>query len=705
MLSDRALIVLNKRIFLRDNKGKVIENFTSMCNRVASFVGKDEEEKKAFYTLMHDLKFLPNSPCLTNAGVSGRPNQLSACFVLDIEDSIDSIYDTLKRAAIIHKTGGGTGFSFSKLRPKDSVVASTKGVASGPVSFMHTYDASTEAIKQGGTRRGANMGVLRIDHPDIIDFIHAKQDGKCLQNFNISVAITDEFMEAVFKNEEYDLVNPSNKERKAVKAREVFNKLVENAHKNGDPGVLFLDTIAKHNPLTGPENVISATNPCGEQPLSPNEACGLGSINLAAHVINDQLDFEDLKKTAEVATLFLNRMLERSDYPTPEIEAKVKASRKIGLGIMGLADVFIKLRIPYTSEEALNLNEAIINTILLAAVKTTHELGKKEGTFPLFDKYVIPKHIRDAIAELGIAPSEYSPANSALLTVAPTGTLSMIADCSSGIEPVFCFEQEEQRMDTTIVHLHPLYKAFKDKFPKVSLPAYFQEVKDIDINSHIEMQATCQKFVCSAVSKTINMPSSATRQDVEMAYKEAFLAGCKGITIYRDGSRDNQVLSSANKEVTYVQPEQRPKRLTGITHSIKTGYGDMLVTINYYKEKPFEVICQLGKSGGSEMAKSEAISRLVSIMLRCNIHPKTIIEQLENIVGAKSVFTEYGLVKSIPDALAKLMTHEILSKDITQKVTPKVKVSMASCPECGNQLIVEGTCETCTSCGYKSCGG
>ena len=703
-MNDRQMNVLNKRIFQKDSKGKVIEDFEGMCHRVANYLGKTQQEKDDFYWVMSNLHFLPNSPCLVNAGIKGRQNQLSACFVLDVGDSINDIYDTVKESAIIHKTGGGTGFDFSQLRPKDSIVGSTNGVASGPVSFMHLFDASTDAIKQGGVRRGANMGVLRVDHPDILDFVNSKKGKNALQNFNISVAITDEFMLAVMREGTYALVNYRTGERKEIKAKSVWDTIVSNAYNSAEPGLLFIDKINEANPLRGEHNRIKATNPCGEQPLAPNEACGLGSINLSNMVTGFSLDEELLDKVACIGTVLLNRMMEKSEYPNEKIKERVLASQKIGLGPMGFADMLIKLKIPYCSPDALEVAERVAQIILDSAVKTSHKLGGKEGKFSLHEDYVMPNHIKESLKRLKIPMAKYTPKNSCLTTVAPTGTLSIIADCSSGIEPVFYFSQKEKRVDTEIIHNHPLVEEFYSKHPGFSLPHYFQESKDIDVDSHIQIQASFQRYICSGVSKTIVLPKESTPDDVEMAYKEAYMLGCKGITVFVDGSLDNQVISSAeSKDVFsgYTEPEKRPEIIHGTTYTIPTGYGELFITVNSYNDRPFEILCQLGKSGASEMAKAEAIGRLASVMLRCSIHPRIIVEQLSGIVGNESVFSKYGLVKSIPDAVSKVLTNHILSDETF--VTPK---TMMKCKDCkSTNLRKEGSCLVCEECGWKSCSG
>jgi len=703
-MNERQLNTLNKRIFKKDKTGKVMEDYEGMCHRVANHLGNNQKEKDEFYSVMINGSFLPNSPCLVNAGIKGRQNQLSACFVLDINDSIDNIYDTVKDSAVIHKTGGGTGFDFSQLRPKDSIVGSTNGVASGPVSFMHLFDASTNAIKQGGVRRGANMGVLRVDHFDILEFVNSKKGKKGLQNFNISVAITDDFMLAVMREGNFTLRNTHTGETKEIPAKTIWDTITANAHSSAEPGLIFIDKINESNPLKGEHNRIKATNPCGEQPLVHNEACGLGSINLSAMVDGFSLNENKLKETARIATTLLNRMMEKSEYPNEKIRARVHASQKIGLGPMGFADMLIKLKIPYCSPDALEAAERVAQIILDSAVKTSHELGKKEGTFPLFSDYVIPAHIKESLKRLKITTANFKPKNSCLTTVAPTGTISIIANTSSSIEPIFYFTQVENRVDTVLTHHHPLVEEFKQKHPGFELPMYFQESKDIDVDSHIQIQASFQRYVCAGVSKTIVLPETATVEDVDKAYKEAYMLGCKGITVYVDGSLDNQVISGeASKDIFsgYIEPEKRPDVIKGTTYTISTGYGDLFVTINSHNNRPFEILCQLGKSGASEMAKAEAIGRLASVMLRCGIHPRTIVEQLSGIVGSESVFTKHGLVKSIPDAVSKILTTHIL-EDMTFEV-PK---TMGKCKDCGNSnLDREGSCVVCRDCGWKSCSG
>ena len=705
MLSERGMFVAKKRILAKDKEGKVIETPDEMFKRVATALGNDKAEIKEFYGVMSKLHFLPNSPCLVNAGIPNRVQNLSACFVLGIEDSLENIYDTMKQTALIHKCGGGTGFNFSKLRPRDSIVNSTHGVSSGPVSFMRVYDASTAGIKQGGVRRGANIGILNIEHPDIEEFITCKDTPGDLTNFNISVAITDLFMEAVFHDDYIQLHHKKNKGKK-IKARKLWDMIIKSAHAKGDPGILFIDQINKSNPLSGVENIIESTNPCGEVPLSPNEVCCLGSVNVSAMITDTgNINYQLLHSTVITGVKLLNRLIDKSEYPNETIKNKVMASRKIGLGVMGVADAFIRLKIPYSSGEALDYMEDFMQNILDSCIGATHELGQKEGCFKAIKKYTPPQHIKLGLNRLNIPCKSYKPRNATLTTIAPTGTLSMLADCSSGIEPVFYFKQKENRVDEERSYVHPLYAEFRRQYSKIHLPTYFQEAHDIPIDAHIQMQATCQQFVCNAVSKTINLSSDATTQDVDKVYREAYMLGCKGVTVYVDGSLDGQTLSrdgttGKSQRIVCIEPLKRPEMLSGSTFTINTGFGPLFVTINNYDEKPFEVLCNIGKSGASENAKAEACGRLISLALRCGISLQHIIQQISGIVGGTAQHTEYGLVTSIPDGIAKILANKVL------KVTKNYKnIGMRRCPDCdSNNLHYEGACLICSTCGWKSCG-
>ncbi len=565
-LSVNSIRVLERRYLLKDGEGNVIETPSQMFRRVAKNVAsKDhlydpqadvEETEDEFYRVMANMEFLPNSPTLMNAGTD--IGQLSACFVLPVEDSIESIFDAVKNTALIHKSGGGTGFSFSRLRPMDDVVKSTGGIASGPVSFMSVFDVATEVIKQGGRRRGANMGVLEVSHPDILEFIVAKEKGDVLNNFNISVALTEDFMRAVEENEEYDLINPRTREVvKRLPARKVFDLIVTMAWKNGEPGIIFLDRINRDNP-TPHLGRIESTNPCGEQPLLPYESCNLGSINLSNLVTErngmPEIDFNRLREVVRTAVHFLDNVIDANDFPLREIEAMTKMNRKIGLGVMGFADMLVRLGISYDSWEAIMTAERIMSFISEDARKMSMELAEKRGSFPSFDESIW--------RELGYKAMR----NATITTIAPTGTLSIIAGCSSGIEPLFAVSYIRNVMDgTELMEVNPVFRDIskargfysEDLIKRISRRGTIQDIEgipddvkkifvaafDISPEMHIRMQAAFQKHVDNAVSKTVNFPSDATPLDVERAYLLAYRLGCKGVTVYRDKSRSGQVLT------------------------------------------------------------------------------------------------------------------------------------------------------------------
>jgi len=560
-LGVNAIKVLKNRYLMKDEEGEVIETPSQMFRRVAKAVAKADllYDKKAdvkkteeeFRQIMTNREFLPNSPTLMNAGT--RLGQLSACFVLPVEDSIEGIFTTLKHMAIIHQSGGGTGFSFSKLRPAGDIVGSTKGIASGPVSFMTIYDAATNVIKQGGRRRGANMAILDVTHPDILKFIEVKSREDALTNFNISVAVTDEFMEAVEKDGEYSLINPrSGKVEEKLRARHVFDLMVANAWRTGDPGLVFIDEINRHNP-TPNIGEIHSTNPCGEQPLLPYESCNLGSINLAKMVKDGDLDWEKLRRITRTAVHFLDNVIDANKYPVPEIAKITKANRKIGLGVMGFADMLIQLGIPHDSEKALATTEKVMKFVSQEATKKSVEIGEERGSFPNFKGSLWEKKGYKTIR------------NSTVTTVAPTGTISIIAGCSSGIEPIFAVAFVRNVMEgTRLLETQPTFekvareKGFysMDLMLKIAKTGSIQNLEEIpkevrrvfvtalDIAPewHVKMQATFQKYVDNAVSKTVNLPPDATVEDVRKIYRLAYKLKCKGITIYRYGSKKEQVL-------------------------------------------------------------------------------------------------------------------------------------------------------------------
>jgi ribonucleoside-diphosphate reductase alpha chain len=564
-LSVNAIRVLEQRYLLKDDHGNVIETPQQMFHRVAREVarvearyGKRDPEatEDKFYNMMSRLEFLPNSPTLMNAGT--RMGQLSACFVLPVEDSMEGIFNTLKHMALIHQSGGGTGFSFSRLRPSGDMVASTKCAASGPVSFMKIFDTATDVIKQGGRRRGANMGVLRVDHPDIIKFITAKKDPALFQNFNLSVAVTDEFMKAAEKGKDYELLNPrTNAVAAKMNAKDVLKLMVTMAWNNGDPGIIFIDEVNRHNP-TQAYGEIESTNPCGEQPLLPYESCNLGSVNLARFVTEKkEIDWHRLERTVKLAVRFLDNVIDANNFPLPKIEEVTKANRKVGLGVMGFADVLIKLGIAYDSDKAVRFAEKTMKFIHDKAIEESQELARERGSFPNFKKSTLSKKHRVM-------------RNASLTTVAPTGTISIIAGCSSGIEPLFGVSFVRNVMSgAELLETNAEFektarqKGFysKELLMEVARQGTVQKVNgvpkdtkqlfvtalDIKPEWHIKIQAAFQRYTDSAVSKTINFPSTATIDDVEKAYKLAFKLKCKGITVYRYGSRPGQVLTFGEK--------------------------------------------------------------------------------------------------------------------------------------------------------------
>jgi len=753
-LSANAITVLKKRYLKKDETGNLVETPKEMFQRVAINIataekkyGSDKDFEECaikFYNIMTELKFLPNSPTLMNAGKELQ--QLSACFVLPVEDSLDKIFESVKHTALIHKSGGGTGFSFSRLRPKDDVVKTTKGVSSGPVSFMSVFDSATETIKQGGTRRGANMGILRVDHPDIMEFIYAKQDKSKLTNFNLSVAITEEFMEKALKNEEYELKNPkTGKTVKKLNAKDVFDQMVKLAWEGGDPGIIFIDRINKFNP-TPNEGEMESTNPCGEQPLLPYESCNLGSINLGRFVKGNDIDWDDLKNVVHTAVRFLDDVIDMNSYPIKEIEQMTKKNRKIGLGVMGFADMLAMLDIPYNSEEAIEMAEKVMKFIREEGRVASSELAKERGNFPNFDGSIYP----------GMGFSYMR--NATVTTIAPTGTISIIGGCSSGVEPYFAIAFYRNVMDNNkLVEVNPIFKErakkegffTKDLMDKIAeqgtlhnideVPSHIKKVfvtaHEISPIWHVRMQAEFQKYTDNAVSKTVNFPNEATVDDVREVYVLAYKQGCKGITIYRDGSRDAQVINLGTKEKSaeedviheyrgVFRPRPRPKVLFGKTLEMMTGCGKLYVTINFDENnEPFEVFTSMGKAGGCAQSQCEAIGRLISLVFRSGGDHDIIVKQLKGI----SCHMRYGFgqnqILSCADAVGKAiekgitmgsefkvinqetLTVDKLLAEAEKKVSGAVEqqIRNGACPECGGPIqYIEG-CDVCHSCGYSHC--
>lgn len=771
-LKANAEVVLKKRYQRKSPDGKSQESVQEMFWRVASAIGEEEgkyakspfavpELARKFYELMTSLHFLPNSPTLMNAGTP--LGQLAACFVLPVGDSIEEIFDAVKYAAMIHKSGGGTGFSFSRLRPRNSIVGTTGGVASGPVSFLKIFNTATEQIKQGGTRRGANMGILRVDHPDILDFIRAKEKEGEFNNFNLSVGITEAFMQAVEKGQDYDLVSPqTGKSTGRLNAGEVFSLLVRKAWESGDPGIVFLDRINRDNP--NPEQgEIESTNPCGEQPLLPYEACNLGSLNLSLFFVpghekdadptQNGIDWQGLADTVHLAVRFLDNVIDASRYPLPMIEETVRKNRKIGLGVMGFADLLYQLRIPYDSEQGLALGGRLMAFVDSEGHKASQQLAAERGPFPSFATSVYAQR------------KETPLRNATVTTIAPTGTLSIIAGCSSGVEPLFALSFTRNVMDGE--HLTELDPVFSQALHEVGLesPELMQAVAenggvqgiplvpdalrrifvtamDIAPKWHLRMQAVFQQHTDNAVSKTVNLPGSATEQDIRDIYVLAYKEGCKGVTVYRDGCRSRQVLatgstqkkmdatgtqshpseplapggsqtSALGKNVAPAQPsvsgssrvsvQKRPEVMYGFTQKVQTGLGAMYLTVNELNGKPFEVFATIGKSGRSITAKAEAIGRLVSLALRSGVDVSAVVAQIKGIGGEHPIFRSKGLLLSIPDAIAWVLESRYLKGQPVGGEVSDIK-DEHHCPECGAELVFQEGCLICPSCGFSRCG-
>lgn len=734
-ISENTRVVLEKRYQRKDLNGKLVETPKEMFWRVASAIAQEDSKypdadveatAREFYKLMTSWKFLPNSPTLMNAGT--ELGQLSACFVLPVGDSIEEIFDAVKYAAMIHKSGGGTGFSFSRLRPRDSRVGSTGGVASGPVSFLKIFNTATEQIKQGGTRRGANMGILQVDHPDILDFISAKEKEGEFNNFNLSVGLTEDFMEAVENDAEFPLRLPDSGEVvKKIRARELFDLLVDKAWKSGDPGIVFLDRINRDNP-TPDQGSIESTNPCGEQPLLPYEACNLGSINLAQFYVpghnqapdptEQGIDWEELRRVIRLSVHFLDNVIDASRFPLPKIQETVRMNRKIGLGIMGFADLLYQLEIPYNSDAGISAGEKIMAFVNSEAHKASAELAEKRGAFPAYERSVYP------------ARNSGPYRNATVTTIAPTGTLSIIAGCSSGIEPLFalCFTRnilDGEKLLEVNPHFEAAVAASGHSSPELLesvashgsiqsmnfLPRKMREVfvtaMDMDPVWHLRMQAAFQRHTDNAVSKTVNLPNSATRQDIHNIYWQAWKEGCKGVTVYRDGCKSVQVLTTGEKQnrETAAEPHsgvrKRPDVVQGFTQKVQTGLGAMYLTVNEVDGQPFEVFATIGKSGRSITAKAEAIGRLVSLALRSGVAVKDIVAQIQGIGGEHPVFRGKGLLLSIPDAIAWVLEKRYLHD---APVHQHLDIETQKCPECGEPLLFQEGCLICPACGYSKCG-
>ena len=730
-LSANAITVLERRYLVKDDAGKPVEKAEDLFWRVARTIAAPDKTYGAstkaveglaetFFELMATRVWMPNSPTLMNAG---RPlGQLSACFVLPVDDALSNdksgIYDTLRAMALVHQSGGGTGFAFSRLRPKNDVVRSTMGVASGPVSFMKLYDASTDVVKQGGTRRGANMGILRVDHPDILEFITCKDDLTQVTNFNISVAVTDAFMQAVEAGSSYDLLHPRTRAVVGqLEARDVFRRIIHGAWKTGEPGVFFIDRANQYNPV--PQlGAYEATNPCGEQPLLPYDVCNLGSINVGLFVKDGAVDWDRLRTAVHLCTHFLDNVIDANKYPLDEIDDLSKRIRRIGLGIMGWADLLVRLGIPYNSDEGVTLGKRLMAFLDEESKVASEKLAEQRGPFPEWEQSIWGP---DATCARDASGARIRPMrrlrNCNLTTVAPTGTISIISGCSSGIEPLFAVAFMRNQAGVLMPDVNEDFVAIAkregwhsdDLISRIAaaghihfdeVPAKWQRVfvtaHDVTPEWHIRMQAAFQAHTDSAISKTCNFPNEATEEQVEEIYRLAFALDCKGVTVYRDGAREGQVLSTgttAKKVQSQAAPEagkapladalgriaeleaelqrtrdqlhdveaenlqrrakrSRPDLLKGATRRVETPLGTMYVTITEDdKSQPFEVFISLGKAGGALMADVEAIGRLISLSLRSGIPLREIHRQLRGISSDRAVGLGPHKVLSVPDAI------------------------------------------------------
>ena len=750
-LTENALHVLEKRYLKKDKTGKVIETPAQLFRRVAQTIAaadllynpnadtKVREEE--FYKVMTDLDFLPNSPTLMNAG--RELGQLSACFVLPVEDSMEAIFDAVKYTALIHKSGGGTGFSFSRLRPQQDRVGSTGGIASGPVSFIRAFDTATDVIKQGGMRRGANMGILSVDHPDILRFISAKEDMVSLTNFNLSVAITKDFMEAVKGGTDYNLINPHNGEVYGkLNAKEVFDKIVDGAWRTGDPGVVFIDRINQDNP-TPKLGKIESTNPCGEQPLLPYESCNLGSLNLSRMIETKagkcEIDWPKLAKTIHTAVRFLDNVIDVNKFPLPQIEKRTKETRKIGLGVMGFADMLIQLGIPYNSDEGLKTASDVMRFISEQTLQASQELAAERGVFPTYEGSVYD------------VPNGPKLRNASRTTIAPTGTLSIIASCSGGIEPVFALSFTKNILDGAhLVEVNPYFEEtakqcgfYSDELMRKladgthlrDIAEIPEEIKKVFVTAHeitpewhVKMQSAFQKYTDNAVSKTVNFSKGATREDVAKVYLMAYEEGLKGITIYRDGSREGQVLTTGKEKKTEAPvitetavvsrtPRKRSKVTRGCTEKVTTGCGSIYVTVNSDEQGICEVFTTLGKAGGCAMAQLEGISRLISLALRSGVDVESVVRQLRGIRCPSIAWEDGKSVLSCADAIASVLEKHTASAKANNDNgnghnghdKPKVqdyglvKNTAGQCPECATLLVYQEGCFVCPGCGYTKC--
>ena len=779
-ISENARVVLEKRYLRKDDAGNIIESPDGMFSRVAKAIAQPENSygtkteaehwEKEFLKMMTDLDFVPNSPTLMNAGVNledgSGTGTLSACFVMGLDDTMEGIMTTAKEMAMVQKFGGGTGFALSPIRPKDSSISTTHGKACGPISVLKHLSSVSKLVTQGGKRDGANMAVMDVHHPDILEFIDSKQVEGDIHNFNISVGASHEFMEAVKNNTDYCLrsrKDPSDPDSEmedvgTLNARVVFEKIIHGAWRNGEPGMIFLDWVNHKNP-TPHIGKMTATNPCGEQPLLPYESCNLGSINLSNFVIESQgkqdIDYPRLGGVVRTATRFLDNVIDANSYSVNKIEEMTRATRKTGLGVMGFADLLVKMGIPYNSEKGLTIGRGVMKFIRDEADAMSQELAEERGVFPAFKGSIYD------------AENQPRMRNACRLTVAPTGTISMIAGCSSGIEPLFALSYHKHNIlgGESLIYVDQQFEkvAKESGFYSEGLMEYladggslqnrddvpdwakelFATSSEITPEMHVRMQSVFQESVDSAISKTINFPNSATEDDVESAYMLSWELGCKGITVYRAGSREAEVLTAGQSENTsnnesselenklaedeLLVERQRPSVIKGVTERVRTGHGNMFVTINYDEnDEPFEVFIAVGKAGGCDSAQLEGISRLTTLALRAGIDPKQVVEHLRGITCCP-VWDGGTLVRSAPDAVALVLSRH-LNLDEESGTTDKNEsttqlgmfgskttvtngtnghatgINANRCPECSvGSLIYQEGCKRCPDCGYNKC--
>ena len=763
-LSDNARFIIEKRYLRKDHEGNPVEDAEGLFSRVAKAVAEGEQEedreeyRKKYFEVMSTLKFLPNSPTLVNAGTG--QGCLSACFVVSPEDNIQSIMKVANDAAMIEKWGGGIGFGLSDLRPRNDKISTTHGQACGPISVMKLYSSIGATLTQGAFRLGAHMGQLLITHPDVREFIHCKDNDDTLQNFNISLQVTDDFMRAVEDDADWDLVNPRNTGSgpvnevvETVKAKELWNEITESAWKTGDPGIVFVDRVweTAPNPQLGR---IRTSNPCGEEFLENYGNCCLGSINLDLHVEGNDFDWETLEETTRTGVRFLNSVIEVNTFPLQKLREVNLDTRRIGLGVMGWADALVRMGIPYDSAEALKLADRLGRFLNSTAWDESANIAQQCGSFPEYEN--------SALKARGMPPVR----NSSVITIAPTGTISRIAGCSSGIEPHFAtawwsnvlWEDHEgtsarlldapRSITESLENMLGSPEGVEDVLKQIINdpqndeqimadhgidPAIYRTAMKVSAEAHIKMQAVWQKHVTNSVSKTINMANSATVTDVRDAYMLAWKTGCKAVTVYRDGSKSMQVLETGNSESTNFEsnkhlkvPRQRPVSVVGVTDRVRTGHGTMFVNITFDEEgHPFEVFATLGKSGGSDAAYLESIARLASLGLRSGIEPEQIIDQLKGITS-EPAWDGGTLVRSPADAVALVMSRHTKKDSAIQDVASDIGVSSAQlglfpssgssetrgsglstsgakCPECSGYLLPQEGCLSCPDCGYNKC--